>query len=448
MQFVLFNLAFIFNLPKYMKRKTLLLIFLFLFLCLIIILNKEIKTSSNDTQITTQITNTTKLENSIFKVISYKNNKKFNLYDIYSIWSSVLINNNELLTNVHVILDDNQNILDNLIICYNEDSSVSPDCKYTATVKNIDKNNDLAILSISPKDINWAEASFTWWVKLSESQLSLQDDIYMYGYPVIWWDTITYTKWKVSWFSNNWDIKTDAKIDAWSSWWWAFKSNELVWITTYIISDNDTIWYIKPINEIKRFINNRNNFSTQTKITDDFLKYYKKIYNYIGGKWVYENNWFKLTWIPDDFSINKVSYSDLTDYIYFSWNNSNDWIDVIVYWWYIFNKKNLTNLELIDWVNNFLYKNYTKVCDNINTLQEKNNFKCVIYKNWIDQDYNRYLWYVINWNRIYVTVILSEVSNWKDEDYLKDLFSHLSINMSYYYDSKNVPTCSMRYGYF
>jgi hypothetical protein len=57
-------------------------------------------------------------------------------------------------------LDNNQNILNNFIACYNKNASTLPDCKYIVKVKYIDKDNDLAILSIDSKDINNNKVKF------------------------------------------------------------------------------------------------------------------------------------------------------------------------------------------------------------------------------------------------------------------------------------------------
>lgn len=384
--------------------------------------------NKNDIQQTINITNT---ENNIFKIISYKHNSKFNTYEQYSFWSSVLLTDNELITNAHVLVDKNQKILDNFVACYNENSTSLPDCRFIVKVKYIDKDNDLAILSIDEKDINEKNVKINWWVNLYNWKLSIQDDIYTYGYPYIWWNTITSTKWKVSGFSDNWDVKTDAKIDSWSSWWWAFIWKELVWISTYIVSDNDTIWYVKPIDKVKDFLKNKNNFSVNTKENNDFLTYYKKIYEYNNWKWVYSHNWVTFTWFLNDFSLDYISYDNLTDYLVFSWINSNKDINVLFYTSHIYNWEDLTNRELFDLINNYFYKDITKVCDNVNSIQDNKNYKCMIHDKSKSWDYIKYFWYVRNQDKLYTTLVLSDESNWKGEQYIKDLFSQIESKMSY-----------------
>lgn len=384
--------------------------------------------SKNDIKQTINITNT---ENNIFKIMSYKHNSKFNTYEQYSFWSSVLLADNELITNAHVLVDENQKMLDSFVACYNENSTSLPDCRFIANVKYIDKDNDLAILSINKKDINEKNVKINWWVNLYNWKLSIQDDIYTYWYPYIWWNTITSTKWKISGFSDNWDVKTDAKIDSWSSWWWAFIWKELVWISTYIVSDNDTIWYVKPINKVKDFLKNKDTFSINTKEDSNFLTYYKKIYEYNNWKWVYSNNWVTFTWFLNDFSLNYISYDNLTDYLIFSWINSNKDIDVLFYTSHVYNWEDLTNRELFDLINNYYYKDITKVCDNVNSIQDNKNYKCMIHdksKNW---DYIKYIWYVRNQDKLYTTLVLSDESNWKDEEYIKQLFSQIESKISY-----------------
>ncbi len=75
----------------------------------------------------------------------------------------------------------------------------------------------------------------------------------VYSYPLNWWNTISYTEWKVSWFEDGL-YKIDANIDLWSSWGWVFNSDwELIWIVSFVKTWKSSIWYVIPVWKIKEF---------------------------------------------------------------------------------------------------------------------------------------------------------------------------------------------------
>lgn len=225
------------------------------------------------------------LSNSVVKVVTYKNIYWKYIQKLW--WGSASIINNKwyIITNSHVVDDWDWNIADYFNICITKDDTKEPDCDYTATIIDRDKDRDVAILKIDPYDLDWNKVDYSRFSYLDidyNYDISSKDDIYAIWYPSIWAKTITKTKWIVSGtIDYNWYkyIKSDTLISWWNSWWALVnKDNKLIWIPTFAIWYDANIWYSISIKEAKNFIeDNLWKKDLLTQDIDNFLKNKTKI---------------------------------------------------------------------------------------------------------------------------------------------------------------------------
>ena len=179
-------------------------------------------------------------------------------------WSASVISDNwYIVTNNHVVDDGAWNVSDYFSICLTYDENKKPDCNYTATLVDRDKNLDVALLKINPKDNSWNNFNYSDLEKLEidfEYDIKSKDEVYAIWYPWIWSETMTKTKWIISWtvdYNSYQYIKSDTLIAWWNSWWALIsKDNKLIWIPTFIVwwwfSSN--IWYSVSVKETKTFL--------------------------------------------------------------------------------------------------------------------------------------------------------------------------------------------------
>lgn len=197
----------------------------------------------------TSITPTINAATQVLKVIAYKKDSMFGNYVAQQLWSAVMITNNKLITNAHVVLGDDDELLEHYEVCKTQDNNTKPLCFRTATVDYYDSDRDLALLSIQP----WAGA-LPKPVTLATSIAKNGDSIDVRGYPGIGGNTITFTKWVISGIEKD-KYKSDVKIDHGNSGGGAFnKKWELVGIPNSAQEDTDTLAYIIPASTVKEFL--------------------------------------------------------------------------------------------------------------------------------------------------------------------------------------------------
>jgi len=134
-------------------------------------------------------------------------------------WSWIIFTENWLLiTNNHVIEDDETGMsVWEITVCILDDIWLLPDCSYTWDLVIRNPLLDLAVVKIRNfSTLNYINL-FNW---NSINTSIFWKTINIYGYPTLWWDKITITKWIVSWFDEENNIKTDAEINFWNSWGW------------------------------------------------------------------------------------------------------------------------------------------------------------------------------------------------------------------------------------
>lgn len=245
----------------------------------------------------------------IVQIISY--------YDIYGkypmiMWwgsASIITKDGVIISNDHVVDDGKWALASAFSICITKKLSEKPTCDYTASLIIRDDKLDLSILRIDPIDIYGNKVDYTKFKTIDidyDYEPKNQDETIAIGYPWIWADTISETKWIVSWVSeyNGYKyIKTDTLI-AWGNSGWAFIRNwKLIWVPTFGIwgSWENTMGYALSIKEAKSFIeDNKIKNSTKNPITKliDFNSYRKTIEN-INSSLILKDDIFDIKLLPD-----------------------------------------------------------------------------------------------------------------------------------------------------
>lgn len=402
----------------------------------------------------------------ILKIESYKFNELTNSFEQEQYWSAVLIEKNLIYTNAHVILDENDEPIWNYRICKTINFKESPICFSAWELVYYDIKNDLAVLKIVDPKISP--------VLFSNKSLEIWDSIKVYWYPSNWWNTITYTEWKISWYEN-WLYKIDANMDAWNSWWWVFDNEwKLVWISVAVVEWYTTLWYIIPIDKINIFKNKTNwddIIDYKNKISSKFFTYEKmldRVYssNNFDNSLITIGNFNKYWYNIDYYEINqdkKFYHLELLDKEWYNWiiienikyiwNNSSI-LDSIVnsYKKELENVKKNENLKIykiknikIKWYNSFLI---IKLYDD----------KSVLITFRIEQDKNHHTEISLYWDSISdksfnkgLLMILKEI-NFKNNSYTDDTVwdyfknSNLSIEkIDWFYVKKDLNTESLKY---
>lgn len=267
---------------------------------LMIMLSSFFPTKANETNINIS---------PVVQVISY--------YDIYGkypmmMWwgsASVITKDWVIISNDHVVDDGKWALASAFSICITKKLSEKPSCDYTASLITRDDKLDISILRIDPIDIYGNEVDYTKFKTIDidyDYDPENQDETVAVWYPWIWADTISETKWIVSWVSeyNGYKyIKTDTLI-AWGNSGWAFIRNwKLIGIPTFGIWGwwDNTMWYALLIKEAKNFIeDNKIKESIKNPITNliDFNSYRKNIEN-INSSFSLKDDIFDIKLLPD-----------------------------------------------------------------------------------------------------------------------------------------------------
>lgn len=255
----------------------------------------------------------------IVQVISY-----YDIYGKYPMmmwwWSASIITDDwVIISNDHVVDDWKWALASAFSICITKKISEKPICDYTASLITRDDKLDISILRIDPVDIYGNDVDYKKFKTIEidyEYEPKNQDEAIAIGYPWIWADTISETKWIVSWISEyNWYkyIKTDTLI-AWGNSWGAFvRDGKLIWIPTFWIGFWDSMWYALSISEAKSFIEeNKTKDSIKNPITNliDFNSYRKTIEN-INSSLSVNDDIFDIKLLPDYQVLNYIKNTTL-----------------------------------------------------------------------------------------------------------------------------------------
>lgn len=216
-------------------------------------------------------------ENKTFMLKTYEYNLLSQDYDLAGYGSAYQVWQNLLLTNAHVVSDEDGEIVPYIKACqwsFTEDKW----CEYVAQVVKYDEENDLALLVIESRrkkimaefftenfyeDPQWRATVFPrmqdgtlGFISLDVTGVKPQigSTIHVLGFPDIWGETLTYNKGVVNGQLDGW-YKTDANIDHGNSGGPVFDDAwSLVGIMTAIKTNNNTVAYFVPGDVIQNFL--------------------------------------------------------------------------------------------------------------------------------------------------------------------------------------------------
>lgn len=221
---------------------------------------------------------------SIFKIYNYSYDKLNNMYFIDSYGSAIYIWDNKVITNAHVLSNNEWKYEWLYEVCETINYKEEPNCFSAWDLLYYNEEKDLAILSLDDSPSKSKKVIF------SDDKVSIWDTVTNYWYPSNWGNTITFTSWKISWFLE-WYYKIDANLDSGSSGWGAFDSNwNLIWMNIFVSDWYTTLWYLIPWNDIEDFLNKKGDITYHKwKKDNNFSKFLTKYKNRINSNFIKED---------------------------------------------------------------------------------------------------------------------------------------------------------------
>ncbi|USN56466.1 MAG: trypsin-like peptidase domain-containing protein [Candidatus Peribacteria bacterium] len=111
------------------------------------------------------------------------------MFSEYSQGSAVALGQNLLVTNAHVVMDDDRTIMQNIAVCVITGLVIDPpECSVVASVLAIDINKDIAILQTK------YPVGALVPVTIADDDMELGESVAVLGYPANGGSTITYTE--------------------------------------------------------------------------------------------------------------------------------------------------------------------------------------------------------------------------------------------------------------
>lgn len=176
----------------------------------------------------------------------------------FSSGSATIIDENGLiLTNEHVVRDENDDPLETFEICLTFDIQKEPDCNYSASLLATNKELDLALLRIDQIDFQAKQIGKFPFLDYKNpaateaTEIKSGDKIQILGYPNTGKKTITVTQGQVSGFAYENDIryiKTDAVVSGGNSGGTALdEKGNFIGVPTFLVSREDNLTYILDI---------------------------------------------------------------------------------------------------------------------------------------------------------------------------------------------------------
>lgn len=254
---------------------SLIIISIFSILCIVFLFNFFLKESEFEVTLKEK-------QNTIKSIVKIKYTPNIEIKDEYIKWSWILFSKDGLvLTNSHIINDETKWTSNwEIDICILDSIGYKPKCDYKGSVLIRNPKLDLAVLKISNYNSNnyiklfWKKS-----VNINDFSKSIQ----IYWYPSIWWETITITTWIIAWFDKYSNIKTDAEINLWNSWWGAFLWSRFIWVPSMISYDKVNYWKLWNIISDRIIFNRFNSILINWKKEDfsylDFIPSNLKLKN-------------------------------------------------------------------------------------------------------------------------------------------------------------------------
>lgn len=165
-----------------------------------------------------------------------------------------------ILTNHHVIYDETlKKPYDAFEVCISFKVSEEPECRFLADLITSDRDIDLALLKIQPKDVfGKALPDLNFLNYKNNSSPKEETRITVQGFPGSGGDTITITQGQISGFEQFNDysyFKTDTDFDSGSSGGTALdQDGNFIGVPTYIRSYNENVGFFLDLREAKKWI--------------------------------------------------------------------------------------------------------------------------------------------------------------------------------------------------
>lgn len=331
----------------------------------------------------------------VYKIESYKYDELLEMYNLEQYWSSIYMGNWLIYTNAHVILDDEKKPIWNYRVCKTIDFKENAKCFSAWELLYYDTVNDLAVLKVKTTENKW--------VNISNKDLKVWDTVKVYWYPTNWWETITYTEWKISGYEK-WLYKIDANFDAGNSWGWVFDSDwNLIWMAVSVWVWYTTLWYVIPLDKINNFI---------AKKWENIEKYNQEIKNSFLWFNLWKNNTIWTSSFKNDFiTLNnfKNVWLDISDYYF---NNSKENFYLL-----LTDKNNETNISIqnfsSDWKNDYSLDDFlNNIKKEYEKDQDDSNIKINKYKKIkIDNKDATLDLAITDDNEIYLNIVVEQSKN-------------------------------------
>lgn len=230
----------------------------------------------------------TRPSDSILKIYSYE--QGWDGYFVDKFGSAMVIGQDTLITNAHVVAREDDTTYNNYEICGHIDDDKKIICFTTAKIVYIDVEKDLAILKFY-NQYKYDPVVF------SDKESKIWDGVTVYGYSFDGFGNITASQGIVSNYYNNY-VWLDADIDQWDSGGWVLDNQgRVVGMPTFILlynilGDIKKSNYMIPAPHITKFIKSRNQ-----KPDDKLSSYYNtsdynKFVSYISHKQKQQSLWY------------------------------------------------------------------------------------------------------------------------------------------------------------
>lgn len=200
-----------------------------------------------------------------------------------------------------------------------------------------DETEDLAVLEISDPEVEWI-------IETTKKSLEIWDVVKVYWYPWNWWETISYTEWKISWYED-WYYKIDANLDSWNSWWWVFDLDwNLLWMAVSVNVWYTTMWYIIPLDKINEF-KTKNNYSIEeySEAIDEWFSSYSSLLSQVIRATKYSNNEIEIKNIQKyGFSVDSYMLDNNEEFYALSLSDEEGEVSILAWNIYSFGKDYLS----------------------------------------------------------------------------------------------------------
>ena len=183
----------------------------------------------------------------VFKLQTYYKNEKSG-YTYFSYGSAILVWENKILTNAHVIMGKDDMPTGKYNLCISMVDGGEPVCVTSLKLLKYDTLKDIALLEPTKKISLWTP------LKLVDRKLSLGEIVKVFGYPSNGGDTLSFTEWKMSGTEKSY-YKIDANIDHGNSWGGAFDKDDIFIGMPYVAQTGlTTMGYLIPVKMINDFL--------------------------------------------------------------------------------------------------------------------------------------------------------------------------------------------------